>query len=288
MATKNTAKCVIDIPLGLEFIEAAQIPNWIADELVQVPDLPPSLVSLQKQTLLPQPGHSRLGDLTDADIDLLCSIWDVIPDRKLPYGTVSSIEYEEYRRAFRNSPNKPDWELHAVFRDHRGEAKIQRSEVLRGHWDQLNTAIRDGRLHVLTANRLPGSKVEPGSLISVAEARAYLAGIGFELREVGPHIESGATSCNGDAENGVLEGDQRGDSELTETERTRLLRHIGALALAMAEKASKYRRGDKPNALQIALEVSEILDALPDANRRGVGSSNLRESIRAGIDLLSR
>lgn len=71
------------------------------------------------------------------------------------------------------------------------------------------------------------------------------------------------------------------------TERNTLLKQIGAISLALAEQSKKYKRGEKPNALQIATVVGEIVDALPGANTAGVGASSIRESIRQGIELLS-
>ena len=74
---------------------------------------------------------------------------------------------------------------------------------------------------------------------------------------------------------------------LISTERDILLKQIGSLSLVLAEKSNRYKRGGKPNALQIAKDTVEILDALPDADTRGVGSSSIRESIHAGIELLT-
>lgn len=78
------------------------------------------------------------------------------------------------------------------------------------------------------------------------------------------------------------------DGPLSEPERSRLLRQIGTMALVIAMGAKKYTRGEKPNAAQIALAIDQILDALPEANRRGLGDTNLRENITAGVDLLVR
>lgn len=76
------------------------------------------------------------------------------------------------------------------------------------------------------------------------------------------------------------------DKPLSTTERNTLLKQIGALSLSLAEQSNKYKRGEKPNVLQIAIVAGEIIDALPSANAAGVGASNLRENIRQGIDLL--
>lgn len=91
----------------------------------------------------------------------------------------------------------------------------------------------------------------------------------------------------------LLDGKAKSDTPigtekpLTTSERNTLLKQIGALSLALAERSSKYKRGDKPNALQIATLTIEVVDALPGANATGVGTSNIRESIRQGIELLT-
>jgi hypothetical protein len=76
------------------------------------------------------------------------------------------------------------------------------------------------------------------------------------------------------------------EQPMTESERTRLLKQVAVLSLILAEKVKRYRRGQKPNANQIADSVAEILDALPDANKHGLGSTNIRGSIAEGVALL--
>lgn len=71
-------------------------------------------------------------------------------------------------------------------------------------------------------------------------------------------------------------------------DRDKLLRHIGALALLLAEKSGTFRVGSKPNALQIAEAVGELMDETQDMNRRGLGSSYIRASISEGLRLLQK
>ncbi|MFU8789513.1 MAG: hypothetical protein ACNA7G_10815 [Methylobacter sp.] len=73
---------------------------------------------------------------------------------------------------------------------------------------------------------------------------------------------------------------------LTETERGKLLKQIGVMALVLAEKSNKYKRGAAPNALQIANEAQEILDAGAFSDIKGTGSTELRHSISEGLKLL--
>ena len=70
-------------------------------------------------------------------------------------------------------------------------------------------------------------------------------------------------------------------------DRNNLLKQIAALSLLISEKSNLYKRGGKPNALQIAKGVEGIIDALPDANMKGVSGSSIRESIREGLELLT-
>ncbi len=81
---------------------------------------------------------------------------------------------------------------------------------------------------------------------------------------------------------------QSSDEELSETESTKLLKQIGLLALALAEAKKNYKIADRPNVSKINETVQAILDALPEANRRGVESSSIRESISKGLDLLNK
>ncbi|WNC90511.1 hypothetical protein RI103_03865 [Paraburkholderia sp. FT54] len=74
--------------------------------------------------------------------------------------------------------------------------------------------------------------------------------------------------------------------ELSRRERESLHKQVAALALVLAERAAKYKNGDKPNANQIAEAVALMLDAMPEANKHGVSSASLRASIKAGIEML--
>lgn len=99
-------------------------------------------------------------------------------------------------------------------------------------------------------------------------------------KELGTAVEPKATPLAGKA--AAPESDR-----LAASERDKLLRQIGGLALLLAEKSKLYKRAGKPNASQIANAVGEIADAIPDAQVRGLGSTELRVSIAAGLSLLA-
>jgi hypothetical protein len=73
---------------------------------------------------------------------------------------------------------------------------------------------------------------------------------------------------------------------LSENERDKLLKQIGLLALVLAEKSNRYKRGKKPNAFQIAKDAQLIIDAAELPGKKGTGSSELRDSISQGLKLL--
>lgn len=75
-------------------------------------------------------------------------------------------------------------------------------------------------------------------------------------------------------------------NHITESDRTKLLKQIAVMALLLAEKSNKFKRSNVPNALQIANEVQEILDAGTFNNRKGTGSTEIRNSISEGLKLL--
>jgi len=78
-------------------------------------------------------------------------------------------------------------------------------------------------------------------------------------------------------------------STVTDAEKEKLLKQIGLLALGYSEMSGSYKIGDRPNANAIADKVDEVLKGLEGVvpiKKRGLGKSTIRDSIRAGLDLL--
>lgn len=75
---------------------------------------------------------------------------------------------------------------------------------------------------------------------------------------------------------------------VSDAERQTLLRQIGALALVIAERKGKYRRGDAPIASQIAESARELAENLPEPILRGLSTKSLRTHIQAGLKPLQR
>jgi hypothetical protein len=88
-------------------------------------------------------------------------------------------------------------------------------------------------------------------------------------------------------ENSENDGEQPENQNSVDAKCDRLLKQVAALAITLAMKSGQYKKGDKPNAFLIANNTVEILDALPDANTRGVGVSSIRSSIKEGLELLT-
>jgi hypothetical protein len=76
------------------------------------------------------------------------------------------------------------------------------------------------------------------------------------------------------------------DKPLTESKRDKLLKQIGVMALVLAEAKGKYKKGEKPNASQIAEAVQLVTDAFEFPGKIGTGSTEIRDSIRVGLKLL--
>jgi len=76
--------------------------------------------------------------------------------------------------------------------------------------------------------------------------------------------------------------------ETGKRERETLLKQVGAMATLLAEKAALYRRGEKPNASQIADAVVDLVAEIPDVNCNGLGRSSIRASVTEGVDLLRK
>jgi len=75
---------------------------------------------------------------------------------------------------------------------------------------------------------------------------------------------------------------------LSEIERNNLLKQIGGLALVLAEKNNRYKKGETPSANAIAESIIEIIGSLPDANQHGLGKSSIRDSIGNGLKLITK
>ena len=61
------------------------------------------------------------------------------------------------------------------------------------------------------------------------------------------------------------------------------------MALLLSKKNNTFSKSSgEPNVSQIALAVQVELDSMLDANTKGLGLSNLRASIKEGLELLNK
>ncbi len=80
--------------------------------------------------------------------------------------------------------------------------------------------------------------------------------------------------------------DHEKEQPLKEHERITLLKQIGILSLALAEKNPKYKRGNIPNASLIAEFAHEIAEHIPDIELKGLSVNYLRVRIADALKLL--
>ncbi len=78
--------------------------------------------------------------------------------------------------------------------------------------------------------------------------------------------------------------------EIGERERDTLLKMIGALALLIANKGGKYKKGDNINlnSIQVADDVISLFEGVDKIDKRGLSLSNLRNRMSEGLGLLTK
>ena len=173
---------LIRIPAGAPFVLAEMIPVWIADALVPIPDVAPSVLSLRKQISIGKPAEFELVSLTAEDWALLDRIWhDHSTATHTKPMNANYEQFYEYREVFESSPEKPAWDLHAEFSNPKYDAEVRQINIKHRHTQDLSAAAASGQITILTAQRTPTNRIEPGSIVSVEDARRYLEPLGFEL-----------------------------------------------------------------------------------------------------------
>ncbi|WP_157198069.1 hypothetical protein [Methylomonas sp. DH-1] len=83
------------------------------------------------------------------------------------------------------------------------------------------------------------------------------------------------------------EGTTKNKTDISEIERNNLLKQVAGIALALAEKNNRYKKGESVSANAVAESVIEIIESLPNAKKYGLGKTNIRESIGKGIRLIT-
>ncbi len=173
---------VIPIAHDAQYVNAEDIPRWMADRLVPILDKQPSLKTLHKRIRHHAKDEPEIVELTEEDWALLDQIWhEISPLARIAVMSASYKQFARYREVFERSPSKPDWELHAEFSNPKGEALLRHGNVHHRHYQDLNNAAAAGQIAILTIYRAPTNRIEPGSMLSVDEARRFLEPRGFEL-----------------------------------------------------------------------------------------------------------
>lgn len=76
--------------------------------------------------------------------------------------------------------------------------------------------------------------------------------------------------------------------DMGERERDTLLKMIGVLALLIANKGGKYKKGNNINSIQIAEDVVSLFEGEDKLNNRGLSITNLRNRMSEGVELLPK
>lgn len=84
------------------------------------------------------------------------------------------------KTVFEAAPNKPGWEIQAMFRDYQNEAKSERVQIAINHMRQIEAEVKQGRFELLTSHRIPTDKIGPGTLMRSADASSYLQTLGLD------------------------------------------------------------------------------------------------------------
>jgi hypothetical protein len=87
-------------------------------------------------------------------------------------------------KTFNDAPDRPAWDVIGDFDDFHGRARGELHYVAHKHYKLIEETAKAGRLRLLDQHRAHSTKIEADTLISVEDARAYLAPLGFELRQV--------------------------------------------------------------------------------------------------------
>ncbi|WP_018913657.1 hypothetical protein [Thiomonas sp. FB-6] len=176
---------VIQIEPGSRFIAAWELGLRIGALLHPTPDTPPLLVTLQKKIAEGEPNNVRIEELSDADVQYLRATWkDIgIPDAL----NMTQEQWALCNAAFQAAADRPQWDLVPRFKNYVQDAKSEHGRIANKHVQAMNALITAGRMRAYDADLAPVQKVDSwGSQVPVEDARAYLAGLGIELREQVP------------------------------------------------------------------------------------------------------
>jgi hypothetical protein len=161
-----------------KLIEAGTVTKKIAESLAPLPDTPPLLVAIHKKIPQAEPNHYRIEDLTDDDVRLLRDIWAGL---SIPAAwNMTQEQFARCKTVFEAAPNKPTWQIQAEFRDYQNEAKGEQRKIATEHMRHIEAEVKNGCFEILTSYRIPTDKLEPGTLMRIADASSYLQPLGLD------------------------------------------------------------------------------------------------------------
>lgn len=205
------------------------------------------------------------------------------------------VSQEQIAQAVRKSTFATEYaKLRALVRNHVGVADGQLSDPISPgdflRWAQnyntpipphLLSAVQKYEVNRQGADRQKDAEIERWS-VAYQAVRGQVHALNQKVKELEGELATRA-SMPIDENAGTAE-----NVEPSSGERDKLLKHIGCLALLLAERNHRYQRGTKPSINKIANDVVELINEVPDIATRGAGKSSLRESIAEGIALLGK
>jgi len=169
------------VPPGTDYVDAGEIPNWIADTLAPIPDNLPVKVTGGVEKKIIVDGKTQICEVNSADMAICDAIWSEMPGLSDIGDKNYKLDIQAHIDAFNSSPKNPGWKLQPKFIFPRQAAKQSWQNARNDHFKLLAKAISTGAVRVLTASHIPTDKFEPGTITSFWDAKRYLETLLLEL-----------------------------------------------------------------------------------------------------------
>lgn len=144
--------------------------------LVEVPDDAPIVVNKIVKHV-----YTSLTDiieykLVEADYCFLNDLFakSNLDFKRLISGECTQADYEQFKQAFNNSTDKPDWRIQPYFYDATQKARTDRSKAIYAHTKLMERAAVNGEITLLSETYTPIFRTEYNARISREDAERYL------------------------------------------------------------------------------------------------------------------
>lgn len=144
--------------------------------LVEVPDDAPVVVIKVVKHVYTSLTDFKEFDLAENDYHFLNDMFakSNLDFHYLLSGKCTQTDYEQFKQAFNESKDKPDWRIYAYLHDIKHQAKCDQEVAIRGHFDQMAKAAVDGEITLISEMHLPILRPEGYARITREDAGRYL------------------------------------------------------------------------------------------------------------------